>query len=90
MRCWVSYQIQHDIFCMHVTYDVCTLQATVAECSSVQAEEGEVSARADSRGLHYFTILESLHSADCLLHVALFACIHDVVVIAVLQLMGLP
>ena len=65
---------------------MCALQATVDECSE-QAEEGEVSARADSRGLHYFsafTILESLHSADCLLHVALFACIHDVVVIAVL------
>ena len=24
------------------------------------------------------TILESLHSADCLLHVTLFACVHDV------------
>ena len=77
---------------MHVTYDVCTLQATVDECS-VQAEEGEASARPNSRGMHYFsvfTILESLHSADCLLHVALFACIHDVVVITALQLMGLP
>ena len=63
---------------MHVTYDVCTLPATVDECSE-QAEEGEASARADLRGLHYFsavTILESLHSADCLLHVARTLCMH--------------